>query len=84
MATETEIVITRFHANPNVRTAAAVTTDARAFAAVIEVVVMTHSAVHRAVPVVRKVQHQALTTAQERFTQGEGCATARQRNQRGE
>ena len=84
MTTETEVVKARFGAGPNGSAAAAMTTDARIFTAAIGEVVMTLNAVHRAMFVVRKAQGQRLTTAQERFTQGQSCATAHQRKQRDE
>jgi hypothetical protein len=63
MTTETEVVKARFGADPNGSAAAAMTTDARIFAAPIDEVVMTCNAVHRAVFLVRKTQDQRLTTA---------------------
>ena len=84
MTTETEVVKARFGAGPNGSAAAAMTTDARIFTAAIGEVVMTLNAVHRAMFVVRKAQGQRLTTAQERFTQGQSCATAHQCKQRDE
>jgi hypothetical protein len=78
MTTETEVVKARFGADPNGSAAAAMTTDARIVAAPIGEVVMTSNAVHREMLVVRKPKDQRLTTAKERFTQGESRATARQ------
>jgi len=84
MTTKTEVMKARFGAGPNGSAAAAMTTDARIFTAAIGEVVMTLNAVHRAMFVVRKAQGQRLTTAQERFTQGQSCATAHQCKQRDE
>ena len=79
MTTETEVVKTRFGADANVRSAAAMTTDARISTAPIGKVVMTLNAVYLTMFVVRKAQHQRFTTAQERFTQGQSRASAYQR-----
>src|SRR3979409_1697845 len=84
MTTATEVVKARFGAGPNGNAAAAMTTDARIFTAAIGEVVMTLNAVHRAMFEVRKAQGQRLTTAQERFTQGQSRATAHQCKQRDE
>lgn len=84
MTTETEVVKARFGADPNGSAAAAVTTDARIATALIGEVVMTLNAVHRAMFVVRKAQHQRFTTAQERFTQGQSRSTTQQCKQRDE
>ena len=67
MTTETEVVKTRFRADPNHRPAAAMTADARLLAAPVDVVVMTVNALHGAVFVVREVYGEPLTTAQERL-----------------
>ena len=75
MTTETEVVKARFSADPNGSVAAAMATDARIATALIGEVVMTLNAVHRAMFVVRKAQDQRLTTAQERFTQGQSRST---------
>jgi len=84
MTTETEVVKARFSADPNGSAAAAMTTDARIGTAPIDEVVMTLNAVHFAMFVMRKAQHQRLTTPQERFTQGQSRATAQQCSQRAE
>ena len=55
MTTETEVVKACFGSDPNGRAVATMTTDARSFTAPIEVVVMAHDTIHRAVLVVRKV-----------------------------
>jgi len=83
MTTKTEVMKARFGAGPNGSAAAAMTTDARIFTAAIGEVVMTLNAIHRAMFVVRKAQGQRLTTAQDRFTQGQSRATAHQCKQRG-
>ena len=54
VTTETEVVKARFGADPNDSAAAAMTTDARIFAALIGEVVMTLNAVHRPMLVVRE------------------------------
>ena len=69
MTPETEIVKTRFGADPNGSAAAAMTTDTRVGAAPIGEVVMTLTTVHRALFVVRKAEDQWLATAHEGFTQ---------------
>jgi hypothetical protein len=76
MTTETEVVKARFGADSNVSAAAAMTTDARVRTAAIGEVVMTLNAVHRAMFVMRKVEHQWLAAAQKRFTQRQGRASA--------
>lgn len=76
MTTETEVVKARLGADLNGRAAAAMTTDARIVAAAIVEVVMALNAVHRAMFVVREPKDQRFTTTQERFTQGQSCATA--------
>ena len=84
MTTETEVVKARLGADSNLSAAAAMTTDARVSAALIGEVVMTFNAVHRAMFVVRKVQDQSVTAAQERFAQSQSRASAHQRKQRDE
>jgi len=78
MTTETEVVKARLGVNPNSRATAAMTTDARIGTAPIGEVVMTLNAVHLTMLVVRKPQDQGLTTTQERFTQGQSRASARE------
>ena len=82
MATQTEIVKARLGAGTKVRARAAVTTDARTGPASIDEVVMTQYAVHLAMFVVREVQDQRLTAANERLTERESGATVRHRHQR--
>jgi hypothetical protein len=82
MTAETEVVKARFGADPDVDTAAAMTTDTRVGSAPIDEVVMTLNAVHRAMFVVRKSQDERLTTAQERFTQRQSRVSAQQCKQR--
>jgi len=77
VATETEVVKTRFGAHPKVCSAAAMTTDARIGAGAIDKVVMTLNAVHLPMPVVRKAQDEWFTTPHEWLTQGE-CRAATQ------
>jgi hypothetical protein len=84
MTTEAEVVKARFGPDPNGSAGAAMTTDAGTLTASIEVVVMTHNTAHRAVLVVRKVQAQPLTAAQERLAQSQGCRSAQQWKQRGQ
>lgn len=78
MTSETEIVKARLGAHPNGGAVAAVTTDARLLTAPIDVVVMTLNAVHCTVFVVREVQGQPLTAAQERLAQSQGGAIGQQ------
>lgn len=82
MTTETEVVKTRFGADPNVCSPAAMTTDARVGTAPIDEVVVTLNAVHLPMLVVRKAQDQWLTTPHERLTQRECRAAAQQQEQR--
>ena len=82
MTAETEVVKTRFGADPNVRSAAAMTTDARIGTGPIDEVVMTLNAVHLPMPVVGKAQHQWLTTPHERLAQRECRAATQQQKQR--
>ena len=82
MATETEVVKTRFGAHPKVCPAAAMTTDARIGASAIDEVVVTLNAVHLPVPVVRKAQDQWFTTPHKWLTQGECRAATQQQKQR--
>ena len=82
MATETEVVKTRFRAHPKVCSAAAMTADARIGTSPIDEVVMTLNAVDLPMPVVRKAQDQWLTTPHERLTQGECRAATHQQKQR--
>ena len=84
MTSETELMKARFGADLNGGAAATMTTDARILAAQIGEVVMTLNAVHRTMFVVRKPEDQRLITTQERFTQGQSRATARQCKQRDE
>jgi hypothetical protein len=84
MATETEIMKARFRAGTEVRTTAAVTTDARTGPGSVGEVVMTLNAVHLAMLVVRKPQDQRLTAPYERLTQSESGATAQRCEQRDE
>lgn len=84
---EAEVVKARFSADANVRSAAAMTTDARIGTAPIGKVVMTLNAVYLAMLVVREAQYERFTTAQEGFTQGQSRASAhqcKQREERGE
>ena len=82
MTAETEVMKACFGADFNGCAAATMTTDARILAAQIGEVVMALNAVHRAMFVVRKPEDQRLITLQERFTQGQSRATARQCKQR--
>ena len=84
MTAETEVVKARFRADADRGAVAAMTTDARVGTAPIGKVVMTLNAVHLAMFVVGKAQHQWLTTAQERFTQRQGGAGTHQCHQRDE
>jgi hypothetical protein len=84
MTAEAEVVKARFGAQLNNSAAAAMTTDARVSTAAIREVVMTLDAVHCAVLVVRKVNDQPLTTAEERFTQRQSCAASQQCEERDE
>lgn len=84
MTTETEVVKACLGADPNERTAAAMTTDARIGTGSIDEVVMTLNAVHLQMLIVRKAQDQWLTTPHERLTQGECRAAGQQQKQRAE
>jgi len=79
---ETEVVKTRFGADPKVHSAAAMTTDARIGTGPIDEVVMALNAVHLPMPVVRKAQDQGLTTPHERLMQSECRAATQQQKQR--
>lgn len=78
MTAETEVVKARFGADPNGSSAAAMTADARTFTAAVDEVVMALNAAHRPMFVVRKVQGQWLTAAQERLTQCQSRGTTHQ------
>ena len=84
MAAQAEIVKARLSPDANRSARAAMAADAGPLAAAVEVVVMAHDAVHRAVPVVREGQHQRLAAAQEWLTQSQRRAPAQQCSQRDE
>jgi hypothetical protein len=84
MASEAEVMKARLDPDAKIGPAAAVTTDARALPAPIEIVVVTDDTAHGAMLIVREVQYQALGAREQRLTQSERRGSAGERNERNE